>query len=382
MHPAIARVFVRRATPILPFWFVWAAILASVAGCSKDEPIQTYTIKKHSLIQIPVGPATENVATSEGEESRLLAAMVIDGKKAWYFKALAPISAFPDAVAEKFDQFLSTLKFENPDKPTWELGDGWTEKPGSGMRVANLFLGDLNFSVIPLGVPEGDERAYVVSNVNRWRREVSLPPTTSAELSNGSHIIKTADGNRATVVDFQGKASKSNRPMMAMGGGGPMTGAPKSGGSKSGGVMSGPPATSPRTRPAFEGEAPEHWKSIPSGQFTLAKYQVAEEERSAVISVSKAGGSFKMNVDRWRGQLGLPPTASESEIEAESVTVNGHSGRQVRLDGKKNGKDASIVVSMIEKGQSIWFFKLDGDTSLVDKETEAYDQFLSSVQLN
>lgn len=378
MRPVIARVFVRRATPILPSWFVWVAILASLAGCSKDEPIQTYTIKKHSLIQVPVGPTQKSDATAEGEESRLLAAMVINGKKAWYFKALAPISEFPDDVAEQFDQFLSTLKFENPDKPAWDLSDDWTEKPGSGMRVANLFLGELNFSVIPLGVPEGDERSYVVSNVNRWRREVSLPPITSADLSNGSHIIKTADGNRATVVDFQGKASKGNRPMMAMGGGGPMSGAPNAGG-----PSSSRPATPPRpSRPRFESKAPEHWKSIPSGQFTLAKYQVADEDDSAVISVSTAGGSFKMNVDRWRGQLGLPPTESESDIEAETVTVNGHSGRRVRLDGKKNGKDASIIVSMIQKGQSTWFFKLDGDTSLVDKETEAYDQFLSSVQLN
>jgi len=59
------------------------------------------------------------------------------------------------------------------------LPEGWTEKPGSGMRKASYSIEgtSIDFYLISLGM--GD----VPSNVNRWRGQVELTPATPEEIA-------------------------------------------------------------------------------------------------------------------------------------------------------------------------------------------------------
>ncbi|MFH2201574.1 MAG: hypothetical protein ABIJ96_00520 [Elusimicrobiota bacterium] len=64
----------------------------------------------------------------------------------------------------------------------WKLPAGWTEKAGAGMRAATFLVGEgesqLEASVISLGGIGGG----MLPNVNRWRRQIGLPPIDEEAL--------------------------------------------------------------------------------------------------------------------------------------------------------------------------------------------------------
>lgn len=361
------------------FLLVLVSVLAPCVGCQQEEPIVSYRVKKHDLIQIPLdGPdaSTESAPlTIEDPTHRMLAAMILKDQAAWFIKGMAPVADFADNTTDAFDKLLTSLDFAEPEKPKWDLGDAWKEQPGSGMRYANLQLGDVQFSVIKLPLPPGPERKYILDNVNRWRGQVGLGPLTSAQLSQMSYKVKTADDLNVTVVDLKGK--QSSAAMAPMAGGGrpgmrpgmnagprPGTGAPPSGAAASTGSS------------AFTGTTPDNWTEQKAGMMQLAKYTVEHDGATATISVSQAGGGVKANIDRWRGQVGLKPLESEDDIEAEAIQVSGEDSMYIPIAGEAK----SITVAMVPRGRSVWFFKLMGDSAAVEKEAAAFREYLSTIK--
>ena len=69
----------------------------------------------------------------------------------------------------------------------WDLPEGWTARPGSGMRLATFVIpveqNQVECSMIALGGPAGG----VVANVNRWRGQIGLPAVDAATVQ-GSTI--------------------------------------------------------------------------------------------------------------------------------------------------------------------------------------------------
>ncbi len=68
-----------------------------------------------------------------------------------------------------------------PDGPpfTWEMPEGWTEAPGSAMRVANFTFGpegkgECYFTVLPGG------GGGLLLNLNRWRKQFGLEEVDQA----------------------------------------------------------------------------------------------------------------------------------------------------------------------------------------------------------
>jgi len=96
---------------------------------------------------------------------------------------------------------------------TATLPDGWTENPGSGMRKVSYAIAgtDIDFYLISLRM--GD----VPSNVNRWRGQVGLAPTSPEAIAKevqsfrvGPHEVKyieiyneeSGTGIVAAIVDL------------------------------------------------------------------------------------------------------------------------------------------------------------------------------------
>ena len=55
---------------------------------------------------------------------------------------------------------------------------------------------------------------------------------------------------------------------------------------------------------------PSGWQEGQLAQFLVAKYVIAGADGTAAVNVSSLagdGGGLLANVNRWRGQLGLPP---------------------------------------------------------------------------
>lgn len=364
----------RKPTTLL----AWLAVAAFLLGCTPaEEPISSYTVKKHELIQVSLQPSDEPAAdlplSFENPTDRILGAVILFEDVAWYIKGAAPVGDWPENAADEFGKLVSSLKFDDPAKPSWDLSDEWTEKPGSSsMRAADLVFGEVTFSVIKLPNTGPTDRKYLLSNMNRWRRQVSLGAIDSAELANTSQKISTADGESATVVDYLGKKDNASMPPMMQNGGmarGPFQSSPQAP-QKSGGAPTAKPA------PGFTSTPPDAWELTESRMFQRARYVVKSGDDSGFASVSQAGGDVMMNVNRWRGQVGLPPISSKDDVNADPVKVGGVSGILVRLIGEKNG----IIVAMVPDAKSNWFFKLEGPSTLVESEAEAFASYLDTVK--
>lgn len=200
-------------------FLVGIAILAgwAVAGCDQTEQIRHYQVPKSVAIESPQlppadmpKPAASTPAASQaaqaGGPQRMLAALVLQADRAWFFKTMAPPASL-DEHAESFRRLVQSLRFAD-GKPQWDLPADWRQKGESGMRFATLVFGasdsPLELTVIPLPIPPGDRAAYVLSNVNRWRQQVNLPPIAASELDGQSEKLEL-DGGSAILVDLHGK---------------------------------------------------------------------------------------------------------------------------------------------------------------------------------
>lgn len=96
------------------------------------------------------------------------------------------------------------------DLPTWRVPEGWRERPPGTMLLANWAVSgkaggqaDVTVSRLP-----GDGGG-LLPNVNRWRGQLSLGPTTEPELSTQVSKIEV-DGEKVPMVDIQG--ARAGRP--------------------------------------------------------------------------------------------------------------------------------------------------------------------------
>jgi hypothetical protein len=98
----------------------------------------------------------------------------------------------------------------------------------------------------------------------------------------------------------------------------------------------------------------------------------------AAITVTSAGGSPLLNVNRWRGQVGLGPLTEEQlAAAAKKVAVGEMPGNLYEMS--EEGR--SIFGVIVENQGQMWFAKMAGDTPLVERERERFVEFLKSLHL-
>ncbi len=129
---------------------------------------------------------------------------------------------------------------------------------------------------------------------------------------------------------------------------------------------------------------PAGWSLGPENSMRKATWIVSgPNDSKAEIAVTVFPGSvggLTANVNRWRGQIGLP-SASSDEIVASTKTikVGGLDSQRFVMtsaDGKK-----SVDAVMTSKDGATWFFKMNGETAAVDANAAAFAAFLSASQL-
>ena len=100
--------------------------------------------------------------------------------------------------------------------PTWTVPAAWTSEPPSAMLLArftaseNAAKADITVSSFP-----GDVGG-LLANVNRWRRQISLPPLDDAGLAAAVTALNTAAGP-ASEVDITGTDPKTGQPAQLVG---------------------------------------------------------------------------------------------------------------------------------------------------------------------
>jgi hypothetical protein len=131
--------------------------------------------------------------------------------------------------------------------------------------------------------------------------------------------------------------------------------------------------------------APAHWRTKPASAMRKASYEVVGEA-GAIGDVSitafpgDVGGELA-NVNRWRGQLQLPPLADSALSTAVAHRdQNGLHFTVVDFTGASSASGQRMLGAIVPLNGATWFFKLTGPEPLVAREKPAFLQFLDSLR--
>ena len=127
--------------------------------------------------------------------------------EAWLFQLSGPAGAV-DAQEKPFQKFVSSVRFVD-GSPQYDPPKDW--KPlGTGTTGHETFVlpGEppLELAVSMLPNPEKDEMAFLLANVNRWRRQLGLRPTGRDQLPEMTCKVPLTDGT-ATLISLEDQKS-------------------------------------------------------------------------------------------------------------------------------------------------------------------------------
>jgi hypothetical protein len=151
-------------------------------------------------------------------------------------------------------------------------------------------------------------------------------------------------------------------------------------------VPKDPPMPQLTGGPGISWAVPSHWKVLRvNNQLTYAAFHVADGMKPLTVSELPPGGADVLpNVNRWEGQLGLPPS-SEADLPkvTTAIKVDGRDATLVNLVGPNPaaGPQHKMLAAIVPTYERVWFFKLQGPADKVDQQKEAFDGFLQSVRL-
>ncbi len=128
---------------------------------------------------------------------------------------------------------------------------------------------------------------------------------------------------------------------------------------------------------------PEGWKEQAPTEMRIGSFLITGEngkqaDMSVVPLFGDAGGDLA-NINRWRGQISLPPI-EESDFPAQSRTISPE-GRSMRFVNFAN-QGKRLMAAIYHRNGRTWFFKMTGDDAAVSAAKPAWARFLESLQFH
>lgn len=307
-----------------------------------------------------------------------------------------------------------------PVEVKYQLPDGWRESQADPMRAARLAVPgkdglDADVSIIPLGGIQASPEDLL----NIWRQQLRLSPAAKEDVSKLVEVVDIGQGkgdladmvSEELLIDSKSKMRilvammkkddttwfikmtgpdelvKESRPgflqfLKSL----EFQAASAPASSMAGHGMSAAATASAggQGKPAWE--IPTGWQEQPPSPMLTAKFLVTEGQGSAEISVSSLGGDgggVLPNVNRWRGQLLLPPIKAEDlPTHTTEVPVGAAKAMLVDFTGSsaKTGDNARMLVLSVPQGGQTWYFKMLGDEQVVSRQKDAFLKFVQSVK--
>lgn len=361
-----------------PSWRPWAWLAVAcllLTGCGGDEPIRIYTAPKEQTLA-STGPAQAKTPQV------LLGAIIAKESRPWAFKMMGA----PEKVAQyktDFRQLVDSLSFSEDGQPAWKLPESWREEPGNEFTYRTFrppndpsikaTISELSYSFSPSDLNVPNWQNYVVQNVNRWRKQVSLEDQAWDQMASGLEPIEKLSMRDlpAYYVSLQGEGSGAGGPMMG-GGGGPMS----------------RPAAPPNdesmpTKSQLQVTLPEGWREVaPLSIMAWKSYEADGPEGSKVqVTFTPAGGDSQSNVVRWAGQIGGTEVEANKAIEnMEKLEVNGKPTELYKVVAPEpNPKATTAAIVQWTSSQSL-FVKMSGPAPAVNAQNEAFVALLKSIK--
>jgi hypothetical protein len=124
--------------------------------------------------------------------------------------------------------------------------------------------------------------------------------------------------------------------------------------------------------------APASWTPKPGSAMRKGSYAISGPEGAGDLSITAfpgdVGGNLA-NVNRWRGQLQLPPVTDLTDA-VQPLAANGLN--LLVFDAANSG--SRILGAIVPRTGETWFFKLTGPDALVAREKPAFLDFLRTVK--
>ncbi|MBI3272935.1 MAG: hypothetical protein HYZ53_28360 [Planctomycetes bacterium] len=323
----------------------------------------------------------------------------------------------------------------------WDLPPGWRQKPASAMRQGDFAIDarpavDCYVSMLP------GEAGGAAANINRWRKQMSLPPLEAAAvaalprrklLGQDAYYVEVAGtfggmrGDRkdegyklagaiaeargvAIFVKMVGPAAdvdaelpnlerlcatlRANVPAGAHAGGGagvdvrPVAGG--GGGGGGGGTGSAPPHAGAGSAEGgnLAWDVPEGWQRGPDRTMRLVTFvaAAAPEVECYLSLLPGAAGGVDANLNRWREQMGQPALKEAELSELPRLPVLGHPSPLLEVRGVFRGmgggpKENYALLGLIcDLGGQMLFAKMTGPADAVAAERERFKAFVRSLR--
>ena len=306
----------------------------------------------------------------------------------------------------------------------WTLPAGWTEKPLTQFRAASFAVQGPNGQVADVAVTPLPATGHEVELVNMWREQMQLPPIDGSNPDKGAEsvtigpetgklfdvasdkpvidgtlrgrmlIAMLTRGGMSWYFKMTGEESfiTSQKPVflqflksVSFDAGGAMAAAGSDPHAFMNAASPAPSSTADSEAAPATWIAPADWKSLPPTQFLVAKYVIGGGSAEVNVSMlGREGGGVLMNVNRWRGQVGLSPL-DDSNLSAQTTTLDTPSGKAVLVDmsgtDKKSGRANTRLLGVIlPQGGHTWFYKLMGDEQVVAQQKDAFTKFVQSAK--
>jgi hypothetical protein len=376
---------------------------AALVGCREAESISIYEAERAEP-----RPQAVNVEQVRKSLDHMLVAIVPHGDAAWFFKLVANADAIEE-LRKPFEELVASVELgEAGETPTWKLPEGWTQTEGGEMRAATIVIphGDekleLTVSTLPLS---GDWDDYLTRNVNRWMGQLQQGELDEKTVKGLAKSLPFK-GGKYTVIELVGVMQQtpgmmppghppagSNVPAATAGSSRESDSTPRPADSAArpaapfapmgGAVQPAKEFAKPRE---FTYAPPAGWQPGQINMMRKAAFVVADGGKQAGVTVTQFAASGAMSdptaqAQRWAGEAGLQLSEAELKAAAKPVEIDGIEGQEFELLGPADGESPrGVRAAMVRRGDLMWFFKMTGDRSLVEKQGEAFGKFLQSVK--
>ena len=314
-------------------------------------------------------------------------------------------------TAERFG--LRPMAASSPS-PHWTTPPGWKELEPTSMRPANFQVaGDENAQCYLTLLP-GDGGG-LAANVNRWRRQMSLPPEDPAALANlpqqeffggGASFVDMRgtftetdgvgegfrlvgllrfDAGSSAFLKMVGPASVIDRELesfLALARSFHIDEEPHGEGRAAGPTSATAPAS------AFRWKVPEGWRLAPARAMREVSFHVGADDSSECYVAVLGGdaGGVLANVNRWRNQLGHAPISEVELASLPRVNVLGRESTVVEVAGHFAGQGGEDVPEAMLYGvicllpNRAVFVKMVGPRKSLETQREAFLEFCRSLE--
>jgi hypothetical protein len=133
---------------------------------------------------------------------------------------------------------------------------------------------------------------------------------------------------------------------------------------------------------------PDGWTEQPLSEMRLGSFKVEGPDATSadvsVVAFPGDAGGLASNINRWRGQLELPPLEEQQLRQmTQQIEVQGAPVCLVDLRTAENSdKPSRILGAVLERHDRTWFVKMTGSPALLENQRQRFFDFVKSFRFD